>query len=684
MSRSRGFLRSQSGNVALIFALAAIPASITVAAGIEWSRINSAKVKLDRATDAAALFAKKVQMENRDLGASMAKTNGELGGRKSFVENSAELSQVASNVAMTVSWDADESARVVGTADAKLMLGGLLGMSTVRISSLAVASSGSESFYEIAMVLDNTASMFEKDGRPKTRFTHLREAASSFVNAAFDNMGMPDRLRFSVIPFATSVNIKSEDTLGWNPASGPSPNVPEYGSRSLPSTTLNRNGEIIENTAALTTMFAPVGWRGCIAGNGESLSANDAPKSGMKWNALQVPPHPQTNRWRPTIDVANTCTTCTGTPLPPPPGPPPPPPGPPPPPPPPVYLPPPPPKKKKGAELLPRGVPQQYAELGQVTGTRALQRGSLANQARFLTFGGQAQRVQQTCVTVACTTQACDPAATPTQGLQCAQDSMKNYGPDAAEPGRRNAFIAASTSCISGAYDSCSPTMPTGTLSTCIADPNEIAWNNSGGAWCPWVPATNWLQFDDSIGPNVNCPMPMLGLSGSRPQILSTINRMSPVVGGTHNDVGLRWGLRSLSPRVQWANFFGNNGSKAPTNFSAANSKKALILITDGQNEEAEDFPGFWGCTDTQAPGCSGSPDQAELDNRMLTWCSAIRNNHDVQLYTVAVNISDPAAVAKLATCAGDPARAFAVDAADLNKTLETVAGSIFQLRLKE
>jgi hypothetical protein len=312
------------------------------------------------------------------------------------------------------------------------------------------------------------------------------------------------------------------------------------------------------------------------------------------------------------------------------------------------------------------------------------QANSLERQARFLTFGGQAQRVQQTCVTVPCTKQVCDTSQPATNGVSCYQETRKNYGPDAVEFGRRNAFIAAPTSCIAGPYDACTPTMPTGSFTPCVADPNEIAWNSGGGQWCSWVPTTTWTQFDDSIGPNVNCPMPMLGLSGSRPQVLSTINRMSPVVGGTHNDVGLRWGLRSLSPRVQWANFFGNTGSKAPTNFSSTNSKKALVLITDGENTEAEDFPGYWGCSDTQAPGCSGAPDQAELDNRMLAWCSAIRNNHGVELYTVAVNISDPAAVAKLATCAGDPSHAFAVDAADLNKTLETVAGSIFQLRLKE
>lgn len=176
----------------------------------------------------------------------------------------------------------------------------------------------------------------------------------------------------------------------------------------------------------------------------------------------------------------------------------------------------------------------------------------------------------------------------------------------------------------------------------------------------------------------------MLGLSGSRPQVLNTINRMSPVVGGTHNDVGLRWGLRALSPRTEWANFFGNSGSNAPLPFTGGASKKAMVLITDGENTQAEDFPGYWGCSDTAAPGCTGSPAPDVLDTRMLDWCEAIRTTYGVEIYTVAVNITDADAVAKLATCAGDPARAFTVDAAALGGTLDSVARSIFQLRLTE
>jgi hypothetical protein len=217
-----------------------------------------------------------------------------------------------------------------------------------------------------------------------------------------------------------------------------------------------------------------------------------------------------------------------------------------------------------------------------------------------------------------------------------------------------------------------------------VSDPNEFAWNSAGGAVCSDTPLSSWTQFDATVGPNINCPMPMLGLSGSRAQVLSTINRMSPVVGGTHADVGLRWGLRSLSDRTQWANFFGNNGAKRPQPFGQPNAKKAMILITDGENTEAEDFPGFWGCSDTAAPGCTGAPDGATLDARMAAWCTAIRNDYDVELYTVAVNITNAAAVVRLASCAGDPSRAFAVDATELEDTLQEVAESIFQLHIKE
>jgi hypothetical protein len=215
----------------------------------------------------------------------------------------------------------------------------------------------------------------------------------------------------------------------------------------------------------------------------------------------------------------------------------------------------------------------------------------------------------------------------------------------------------------------------------CTADYNEIKWNNANGTWCDWVPKESWNSFRRITGPNLNCPMPMLGLSANRTQLINTIDRLSPSPGGTHADVGLRWGLRALSPRTEWASFFQHD---KPQPFNSSGASKVMVLMTDGANEQAINFPGYWGCNESGAPGCSGSPDRAELDARMHSWCSAIRETYKVQLYTVAINVSDADAVNRLKACAGDPSRAFAVDASQLSATFELIARSTFSLRLKE
>ena len=185
------------------------------------------------------------------------------------------------------------------------------------------------------------------------------------------------------------------------------------------------------------------------------------------------------------------------------------------------------------------------------------------------------------------------PAGQPQRtGIDCWQED---------NDGTRNAFFNAQNSqtCYWGG---CQGNLNTSTEGACVADPNEVKWNRDGGRWCPWVPNTDWKRFEPIIGPNLNCPMPMLGLSGNRQQIINTIDRLSPAPGGTHNDVGLRWGLRMLSPRDEWTGFFQH---ARPDPFNGANTSKVMILLTDGANQQAVDFPGYWGCSQAGAPGCT-------------------------------------------------------------------------------
>jgi hypothetical protein len=670
VSRRRS-LRNSSGAAALLFAGGLATLLIVAASAIEIGRISEAKAKLASAADAAALSAKKKQIEDMVIGIPPSKVSGEAAGQASFTGNVDDLEGWAENPVATITWDSDLSARVVATADAKLVfgaifsLGGALPLDTIPLRVTAVAASGGNSFYEVAMVLDNTGSMFAKDGRPDTRFSLMRDAARSFVNAAYDNQGVPDRLRVAVVPWATTVNILGEQPLGWDNAPYSDGAVPDKGTQASVSSPMNRASYITDSAADLASKFAPVGWRGCVAGAGESQTPGDDLKGSMSWNALAVPPHLHQAQWRPLVTVSDMCEVCTGTPVSPTPSPP-------------VVPPVVPPATPGGGMIGQNQTPRGQSPQGQTPRFAAIA------PTRSLNFGPGVAKAQVSCTMQPCTKDECDWSQAGTTTPMCWQGSNKGYGPFPNAEGRRNAFFPANTMCSPLNHLQCTVgTEPQQATPGCVSDPNEWAWNNGGGQVCATTALSAWTSFEPTVGPNLNCPSPMLGLSGSRAQVLQSINRMTPVAGGTHADVGLRWGLRAISPRAGWADFFGI-GAQAPRPFGDENVKKAMILITDGQNTQAEDFPGFWGCSDTDAPGCSGAPDQATLDDRMEAWCEEIREDREVELYTVAVNISDATAVAKLAACAGDPTRAFSVDAAELSTTLGDIARSIFQLRLKE
>jgi len=161
-----------------------------------------------------------------------------------------------------------------------------------------------------------------------------------------------------------------------------------------------------------------------------------------------------------------------------------------------------------------------------------------------------------------------------------------------------------------------------------------------------------------------------LRLSGNCRQVVEDLNRMFPVPHGTHNDVGLRWGLRTLSPSNGWPAFFGL--TKAPKAFGTA-AEKVIVLITDGENQTPS-ANGFWDTSTTESA----------LDTMMLGWCTAVRTNYNVKIYTVAVNVSDVTAVNLLKSCVGtaNPERAFSVDAANLDEAMKTIGRQMKSLKL--
>jgi Flp pilus assembly protein TadG len=637
----------ERGNVAIIFALVSSVSLGVLGASIELTRIANTKASLAAAADAGALAAKREQADKASLGETLARAAGVTAGTKAFLASAPGSEQGVSNLQASVTWDDDGSSRLTGSGTQSLILGGIVGRSTVSLSAVGVATAGTDRRLEVAVVVDTTASMFQRDGRPTTRFTQMRSAAKGFVNTLFDTVTIPDRLRVAVIPWTTTVNIRSEvPDQTWNKDAAIALSPADAGTRSLPTNLVSRTANITETTSNLNTLFAPVGWRGCISGAGESLSANDDTKAGMSWNALRVPPRVNNATRTKGVSTPRMCDNWTGCPPPPPvpPPPPPPPKGPPPP-------PPPPPPQTQGKLMLPGQKSESFA---------------------FLNFGTTV--LNAACVNnrYSCPYLSCPAGSQSTTAISCSQNDNN---------GTRNAFFnfAGTQGCVTNG--GCQWDLNLGTANGCVADYNEITWNNANGSWCSWVPRQTWDSFRRITGPNLNCPMPMLGLSANRTQLINTIDRLSPSPGGTHADVGLRWGLRALSPRNEWKDFFQHN---RPEPFDSSTVTKVMVLMTDGANEQAVNFPGYWGCNESGSPGCSGSPDRATLDSRMQSWCTAIRDTYKIELYTVAINVSDSDAVSRLRTCAGSADRAFAVDASQLNATFEQIARETFSLRLKE
>jgi Flp pilus assembly protein TadG len=621
------------GNVAIMFALVGSITATLMGGTVELSRLASSKASLNAAADSAALAAKRVQMDNSLQGNAISQAAGAAAGQKVFAAAAPGADKGISGASAIFTWDSDGSSRVAATGTLSLIFGGVIGRSTMAVNAVGVATAGADKELEVTLLLDTTASMFATDGRPTTRFTQMRTAAKSFVNTLFDTVTVPDRLRVAVIPWTTTVNIKSETPAAWSNATGTTRSPADYGTRVLPTTTISRTANVNQSASTLTTQFAPVGWRGCVSGTGENQSANDNAMTNMKWDALRVQP---LNRQTTTQDgksVSGWCDNwqgCGGT------------------------SPPPPPSGTQGNLGKPARQAQSFA---------------------FLNFGKNTNQVACVNNRYACTVNQCTSKSASTSGLDCWQESAN---------GTKNAFFnhSGSADCRwGGCQTDLNPQQAWG----CTADYNEVTWNSGGGNWCWFVDrpsGADWTEFRPISGPNINCPMPMLGLSGNRGQLLDTIDRLSPSPGGTHADVGLRWGLRSLSPKTEWTSFFGH---AAPKPFNSNQASKVMILMTDGANEQAVNFPGYWGCSDTNAAGCSGSPDRATLDARMLTWCNEIRNTYKVELYTVAVNVSDTTAVNLLKQCVGnDNTRAFAVDASELSATFATIARSTFALRIKE
>lgn len=150
----RDLARDQGGNIAITFALALIPMTLSVGSAVDYSYANKAKAKLDAAADAAALSA----VNKTALGGSTK--DAEEWAETMFNAQAAQTRVQVGKVEVKVKESGKgRSAEVKYTANVQTSFMGLVGLNTMAIGGTATAASALPTYIDFYLLLDNTPSM---------------------------------------------------------------------------------------------------------------------------------------------------------------------------------------------------------------------------------------------------------------------------------------------------------------------------------------------------------------------------------------------------------------------------------------------------------------------------------------------------------------------------------------------
>jgi len=201
------FRTADSGNLAVIFALASVPVVGFVGAAVDYSRVNSDRTAMQAAVDATALMLSKNVSSLTDDEITQEATN--------YFNALFTRTDVSSVLVMPV-YSTSNGTQVVVTASGTVptTFTKIFGVSTLDISASSTVKWGN-SRLRVALVLDNTASMAKS-----SKMTALKTAAKNLLTQLKNAAGQNGDVYVSIIPFAKDVNVdpvnKSKDWVRWD------------------------------------------------------------------------------------------------------------------------------------------------------------------------------------------------------------------------------------------------------------------------------------------------------------------------------------------------------------------------------------------------------------------------------------------------------------------------------------
>lgn len=185
-------LRCQSGNFAVLTAVMAVPLLLMTGVAIDYHTASTQRSQLQEAADAAVLYA-----------ASSGETDP---AKLQAMAEKAFHGNIPSSLAGSARVDhfevtPDHHVSITVSAKAFILLTRLIKPEGLDISVLSQALAGSDDKIEVALVLDNTYSMYGQ------KLTDLKSASNSLVKI-FENVDKTkNKVKIAVVPFSRYVNV---------------------------------------------------------------------------------------------------------------------------------------------------------------------------------------------------------------------------------------------------------------------------------------------------------------------------------------------------------------------------------------------------------------------------------------------------------------------------------------------
>ncbi|KMO39976.1 hypothetical protein VQ02_09030 [Methylobacterium variabile] len=196
------FRRDRRGSVAVIMALAMIPVTFLVGAGVDYARATAVKAKIQTATDAAVLAV------IREVPTLRADADFQSRARAFF--DASFPPQAGVTVTRFTPTRAGTQVTITATAQVEMTLGRLMHPDPLEVSGASQAMSGGKAV-EIALVLDNTGSMNDSGKLPA-----LKQAAKDFLSYLDKVVVSRSDAKVALVPFSTQVNLGTTVTsAGW-------------------------------------------------------------------------------------------------------------------------------------------------------------------------------------------------------------------------------------------------------------------------------------------------------------------------------------------------------------------------------------------------------------------------------------------------------------------------------------